>query len=314
MSTVPDAPTNVQVARSAANIAVSFDAPANDGGDPIIEYMVTASNGATATGASSPITVPGLVLGTSYTFTVHATNDIGDSVESTASAAIIPATVPAAPTIASASIEDSQSVVAFTPGDTGGLPIDSYTITAKDTIVTANGGQTATGTASPILVPGLVNGDAYTFSVVATNAVGSSAPSGSSALVIPQPASTSPTIPAPIPNATSFVVNKTINLTQFIDELQTAVGQTVNVTEVMASDGSNENTLWIAPSTLAQATVETVIANHVADPNYGVPESQRAYLDVQKKVLANPDVVLSDADKATAINGMILRLYGISAQ
>lgn len=73
---------------------VSFDPPFDDGGSTITSYTVTSiPDGITQTGLSSPITVTGLTNGTSYTFTVHATNIVGDSVESDASNAVIPSGV-----------------------------------------------------------------------------------------------------------------------------------------------------------------------------------------------------------------------------
>jgi Fibronectin type III domain len=61
-----------------ASATVSFKAPASDGGDPINSCTVTATpGGATAKGVTSPITITGLVNGTSYTFTVRATNPEG---------------------------------------------------------------------------------------------------------------------------------------------------------------------------------------------------------------------------------------------
>ena len=47
--------------------------------------------------------------------------------------------------------------------------ITGYTVTATDSTTPANGGQTGTGTGSPISVTGLTNGDSYTFTVTATN-------------------------------------------------------------------------------------------------------------------------------------------------
>lgn len=311
MTTVPDAPTNVQVSRSNADILVSFTPPDDDGGSAITSYTVTASDGSTFTGPNSPVTFVGLDLGTSYTFTVLATNANGDSALSTPSAAIVPATVPDPPTVLSASTGDASSEVAFSaPGSDGGVPILDYTVTATDTIVEANGGQYVTDTASPLTVENLVNGDAYTFTVTARNEVGSSAASGSSSLVIPVEGVPEAPSGSPIPNAVAYVANKPIGLTQFIDELQAAVGTTVNVSDVVNPDGSN--TLWIAPATLASTTVDSVIANHVENPNYGVPESAQAYLAVQQKVLDNPDVVLTDEEKTTAINGLILRVYSLT--
>ena len=82
----PGAPTGV----SATSLGVvSFSAPAENGGSAITSFTVTSSpGGVTASGASSPITVTGLSDGTSYTFTVTATNAIGTGAASAASSAI----------------------------------------------------------------------------------------------------------------------------------------------------------------------------------------------------------------------------------
>jgi hypothetical protein len=68
--------------------------------------------------------------------------------------------------------------VAFIPPvQNGGSSITSYT-------VTSSGGQTATGASSPIVVNGLTAGASYTFTVTATNALGTSVSSGTSNSVL----------------------------------------------------------------------------------------------------------------------------------
>lgn len=81
-----------------------------------------------------------------------------------------------APTIGSASAGNGQATVAFTAPDSG-TPT-SYT-------VVSSGGQSASGSASPITVTGLTNGTAYTFTVFANNAYGPSAASAASNSVTP---------------------------------------------------------------------------------------------------------------------------------
>jgi len=91
-TTVSGAPTSVTATAGNASASVAFTAPASDGGSPITGYTVTSSPGNfTATGATSPINVTGLTNGTAYTFTVVATNAVGNSVASSASAAVTPA-------------------------------------------------------------------------------------------------------------------------------------------------------------------------------------------------------------------------------
>ena len=95
-------------------------------------------------------------------------------------------TVPGAPTSVSATAGNGQATVSFTaPASTGGMPITSYTVTSSP------GGFTASGASSPIVVTGLTNGTAYTFTVVATNVVGSGTASAASNSVSPNAGPTS---------------------------------------------------------------------------------------------------------------------------
>ena len=88
--------------------------------------------------------------------------------------------VPNAPTIGTATGGSAQASVAFTaPANTGGSVITSYTVTSSP------GGITGTGASSPIVVTGLANGTAYTFTVVATNIYGAGPSSAASNSVTP---------------------------------------------------------------------------------------------------------------------------------
>ncbi|MFA5930840.1 MAG: GLUG motif-containing protein [archaeon] len=89
--TVPGVPTSVVAVAGDKNATVSFVAPVSNGGSVITGYTVTSSPGNfTKTGTSSPLVVTGLANGTSYTFTVVATNAIGNSSPSSASNSVTP--------------------------------------------------------------------------------------------------------------------------------------------------------------------------------------------------------------------------------
>jgi hypothetical protein len=89
--TVPDPPTSVSAIAGNEQATVSFTVPVNNGGSAIISYTVTSDpDGLTATGSASPIVITGLTNDTPYTFTVVATNSVGDSDPSSASDPVTP--------------------------------------------------------------------------------------------------------------------------------------------------------------------------------------------------------------------------------
>lgn len=88
---VPDAPTIGLAIAGEGQVSVAFTPPGNNGGSAITGYTVTSNpGGITGIGAGSPITVTGLTNGIAYTFTVIATNAVGNSIASAASNAVIP--------------------------------------------------------------------------------------------------------------------------------------------------------------------------------------------------------------------------------
>ena len=121
---------------------------------------------------------------------VTVTNPAGSSTSTVSGAvtnaiegvAICPAAVPGTPTAAIADPGDTVVSLSWTaPADTGGAPVTRYTATASP------GGATCTTTgATTCLFTGLTNGTAYTFTVTATNLVGTSAASTASTKVTPR--------------------------------------------------------------------------------------------------------------------------------
>lgn len=95
-------------------------------------------------------------------------------------APIVAPTIPDVPTNITATKGSAFALVSFAaPLNDGGSPITSYTVSSNP------GGITATDIASPIKISGLTNNTPYTFTVKATNAVGSSLASAASNEVTP---------------------------------------------------------------------------------------------------------------------------------
>jgi hypothetical protein len=211
----PEAPSHVAAFAGDGFAYVSWNPPVFEGTSPVESYTVTSSHGdhvtvsARAFLRTAYVRVPGLTDGTAYTFTVAANNEHGRSRPSLPSAAVTPAvpavpvTVPLAPQSISARAGDGMVSVHFkdpsasgVKNSDGGSPVISYTITASP------GGRKLTFTGRDVLtlgsshstfavLDGLKNGQAYTLTVTADNAAGSSPPA--SVVVTPGPA------PAPSP-------------------------------------------------------------------------------------------------------------------
>jgi len=188
VSAAPDAPSSLVATAGNTQVALSWTAPNANGSaitDYIVEYKLTSepttwTTFADGTSTSTSATVTGLTNSSAYDFRVKAVNGIGTSIaSSTVSATPSAPTVPVAPTIGSALAGNASASVSFTSGSNGGSAITGYTVTSSP------GGFTGTGASSPITVSGLTNGTPYTFTVIATNAIGNSYSSSASNSVTP---------------------------------------------------------------------------------------------------------------------------------
>jgi alpha-tubulin suppressor-like RCC1 family protein len=133
IQTVPSAPSGVMAENTNASAQVQWTAPSDDGGSAITLYTVTASPGgitATAAPPATRLTVTGLTNGTTYTFSVVATNDTGDSASSEPSDAILVADDPPTGLTYSTNPANYKELVAITPNtpSIGGGPVVSYSV------------------------------------------------------------------------------------------------------------------------------------------------------------------------------------------
>jgi predicted RNA-binding protein with TRAM domain len=197
--TAPAAPTGLKATPGNTTAALSWTAPAN-GGSAITGYNVyegTASGGENYSAAvngtllsGTTYSVTGLTNGTTYYFTVKAVNTVGSSAASNEAWAT-PATttvVPGAPTSVVATAGDNSAMVSWaSPSSAGSSNITGYSVTAADATHTSGGAQTCTWTTGSLscTLTGLTNNDSYTFTVTATNSVGTGVASSASNSVVP---------------------------------------------------------------------------------------------------------------------------------
>jgi titin len=182
--TIPGKPTISAVEPGSNSVLVRWRAPSATGGASVTNYTVVASPGGNSCSTSGAVlycTVTGLDNGTSYAFTVTATNSAGTG-SASASYNGVPAASPNAPRNVTVS-PTNQGIVASwaAPSYDGGNAVTGYIATVRQTGDTCNtNASTLTCTFS-----NLVNGSTYIVDVVAQNNAGKS-DSASSGNVTPR--------------------------------------------------------------------------------------------------------------------------------
>ena len=180
---LPDAPAKPNVVLNDRTATITWETPSGNG-SPITGYTITGTNNAgikTVTAENTQVTFTGLTRAQTYTFTVTATNAVGDSDPSPPTDEVRTLAVPSPPTSVNATGGDQSASVTWTAPPSE-APITAYTVTVSPggTTIPVAGDRTTT------TVTGLTNETSYTFTVTATSSAGTSPPSDASNPITPQ--------------------------------------------------------------------------------------------------------------------------------
>jgi hypothetical protein len=236
---------------------VSWSAPTTGG--TTTTYTVTPYIGSTPqtpTTVSAPETsasLSGLQQGNTYTFVVTASNPNGSGPPSAASNAVnvTGPTAPYPPTDVKATPAGGQAQITWTAPFDNGSAITSYTITPYVGSTAQTPVQVNDGSATSATVKGLTNNTAYTFTVSATNSLGTGTASAASSAVTPQNTildfATPSIVDSGDPNSNELGVKFTADASGVVDGIR--------FYKAPANAGTHIGNLWSASgSLLASAT------------------------------------------------------------
>jgi hypothetical protein len=249
---VPGAPAGVSANPGNASATVSWTAPAAGGtatSYTITPYIGTTAQPITTVSGSPPATtatVTGLTNGTTYTFTVTASNSFGTGPASGASNAVTSSnSPPGAPTGVVGSPASGQAAVAWTAPAANGSAITSYQVTP----FVGSTAQTPVQVSAPATsadVTGLTNGTAYTFTVTATNGNGTGPASLASAAVTPEDTTFDFSTPSTIDSGDTSGVEVGVNFTSSVSGTVTGI----RFYKASANTGTHVGSLWTSTGTL----------------------------------------------------------------
>ena len=188
------------------------------------------------------------------------------------------------------------------PASDGGAAITSYTVTSLP------GNKTCSAAASPCTVTGLTNGQAYTFTVKATNPAGDSGDSSAASPVTPRAVPGVPTAVSGVPGNQQVVVSWTAPVE---DGGSPITGYTVTSTPGAATCTGVSTSCTVTGLTNGQAyTFQVVAVNTVGDgppsaasapvtPQPDAPKKQTLSLKLPKRIKLSGITLITPAGART---------------
>jgi len=261
-----------------------------------IYYTTDDSDPTTIGGTRKTITTTGQVsIPITTTLKYYAVDSAGNiGYVATQVYTIIPPREPDAPTAPTATAGNAQATVSFSaPAFNGGSAITGYTVTSSPAGGTdINAGTTAT----THTITGLTNGSAYTFTVSATNAIGTGADSTPS----------SPVTPITVPGAPTGVSATAGNAqaTVYFTAPASDGGSGITSFTVTSSSGltatGNASPITFTGLTNGTTYTFTVRANNVAGP--GAVSASASVTPIQKAGDCNGSSTVTVDEVQSAIN------------
>lgn len=280
---------NVHIAADGSLSAqVRWDPPKNDGGLPIVGYLVTADSSffAAADSCSTDAThlnctISGLNPGTKYIFSVAAINTSGKG-QPAPSPSVITPTVPFAPTAVTAVANGNGTVdINWTTPSDGGSTITGYMVSSSPDNVTCS-----TSGATHCTYSTLTPGSSYSFTVKAINVIGVGAASEPTNIVnIPAVPGAPTSVIATVSGNGAGTISVSVNWVAPIHDGGTAIsGYTVTPSPLPSSGNTTCSTNGATSCTFTNLTQGSTYSFVVAAENsagVGIPSSVSNTIRVQ---------------------------------
>jgi len=174
---VPLPPVVTNLVSGPDSFRIEFTPPASENGSPVTAYYVNY-DGLTAplklVGLTSPLIVPNLTNGTSYTPVIYAINKVGRSINSNVFGSVMPCKAPNKISVINATAYYQYTQVDFTAPNSNGAAITKYVYSLVGD--TTSPWYDASGLSSPIILYNTPVNVAFTVKLAAVNALGTAEP------------------------------------------------------------------------------------------------------------------------------------------